>query len=71
MRNTRVSGHGLLSEGRPYVGDGICEVDGPMRRNTYDSFGVGVCSCGWRSETFWTTAERKRAFNQHKAEVTE
>lgn len=68
MRNTRVPGHGLKSEGAAYVGEGICEVDGPLRRNLYDWLGVAVCSCGWRSEVLVSNGERKRAYAQHKAD---
>ena len=69
MKNTRVAGHALKCEGSPYVGEGICEVDGPMRRNFYDSLGVARCKCGWRSPCLHSNGARKRAYDQHKSEA--
>lgn len=68
-KSTRVPGHGLRHEGMAFVGEGICEVGGRLRRNEYDRLGVALCECGWRSEVLESNAQRKDAHREHKVEV--
>jgi hypothetical protein len=66
---TRVSGHGLLHEGRPVLVAGCCGTPGNHGvRNTYDAMGHGMCVCGATSPCEDTTAARQRWHRQHKAE---
>jgi hypothetical protein len=55
----RVSGHGLLREGRAFI-------DGTY---TGKAVGYGLCECGESSPVFDSTAERQRWHVQHKARV--
>lgn len=61
--STRLAGHGLLAEGKPFhsaLGD-----DGRPRRMT-GSTGYGRCSCGVRSVLTTSDAARKRWHKEHK-----
>lgn len=59
--NTRISGHGLLHEGRVHS-SGYWVGGAP---------GIGECSCGKKSEELPTAAARRRWHKAHKAEVVE
>lgn len=59
MKDTRLSGHGLLYEGR---------TRGWYRSETMGP-GPAICSCGAESPPLPTTAERKRWHAQHKDAV--
>jgi hypothetical protein len=66
----RVSGHGLLHEGRPVLVAGCCgSLDNHCQRNHYDKIGHGICSCAALSPCEDTTAARQRWHRKHKAEV--
>lgn len=62
-KNTRLPGHGLQDEGKPFTWN-------PQRENWYRAYGtsegVAVCSCGEVSQTLHSDAERKRWMNAHK-----
>jgi hypothetical protein len=58
---TLVKGHGLRSEGQPYVVDLNKQV---VRADGW--YGRALCSCGWLSEMLDTNNERKRVHRWHK-----
>jgi hypothetical protein len=67
VRNTRVPGHGLRAEGKPFEGDGR---GGTRRADVYgEPDGFGLCSCGARSGVFGLDADRKRWHVAHKDEI--
>lgn len=66
----RVKGHALVNEGVGYPPG----MDGPaiVRRAyfiAHDSAGVGVCTCGRKSEPLPSDAARKRWHREHKQAV--
>ena len=64
---TRLSGHGLRSEGKPYEEDGR---GGTRRADVYgEPDGFGLCSCGERSGVLGSDADRKRWHKKHKEQV--
>jgi len=65
MRNTRVAGHALQAEGRPYQPNG---EGAHMRAPWY--IGYALCSCGATSPELDSDASRKRWHKVHKHEVT-
>lgn len=67
--STRLPGHGLLSEGLPYVRRQGDEEDDPSwhRTDRWVHTGHGVCSCGTASpEPLNTNGARKRWHREHK-----
>jgi hypothetical protein len=67
MRNTRVAGHGLNSEGKPFV---ISErTGGPVSPAYYTPSGSALCECGWMSEVLESNGQRKKAHAAHKDEM--
>ena len=66
--STRLSGHGLRAEGKPYEDDGC---GGTRRADVYgEPDGFGLCSCGERSGVFGSDADRRRWHRDvHKPEV--
>lgn len=64
MRNTRLAGHGLLNEGRPFSTDGKTYL-GPGARS-----GHGKCSCGAVSSFLTSNAERQRWHRDHKTTIS-
>ena len=70
MRNTRLAGHGLRSEGAPY----LLNEDGQWERSsrhlwTVGGPGRGLCECGATSPLTNSSNERKKWHAAHKAEV--
>jgi len=69
MRRTRVAGHGLWSEGAPYMID----EDGNWTRSghfhTVSGVGRGVCECGAASPVTNSSGGRKKWHAEHKAKV--
>jgi hypothetical protein len=66
-KNTRLPGHGLRSEGMPYLWADWGE--GPAWRQSLDWRGYGLCSCGATSEVLASNGARKRWHADHKDEV--
>ena len=67
--STRLRGHGLLSEGKPYVQYQGDEEDARSWHRVHgwpENMGHGVCSCGAASEWLDSDAERKRWHRDHK-----
>lgn len=65
--STRLKGHGLQSEGKPYEDDGR---GGTRRTDIYGSPpGFGLCSCGARSDVLDSDYARRVWHRGHKAEV--
>lgn len=64
MRNTRVAGHGLQAEGKPYQPNG---EGSHMRAGRY--VGYALCSCGATSPELESDAARKRWHMAHKDEM--
>ena len=66
--STRLRGHGLLAEGKPFEDDGR---GGVRRADIYgEPDGFGVCSCGARSGVFGLDADRKWWHREvHKPEI--
>lgn len=67
-KSTRIPGHGLLSEGKPYWWD---SQKSSWERAYGTKDGVALCSCGRFSQTLHNDAERKRWMNIHKRQVRE
>jgi len=72
-KNTRLAGHTLKAEGKPFVwsqGSGRY-----VRANAVHGFdtkgGFAMCSCGEVSQTCYSNAERKRWHAIHKQQVRE
>lgn len=77
MRNTRVAGHGLRKEGRPYC----LELCGECRRKgdgtwgdehgdrSLNAEGHGLCSCGVPSPHLVSDSQRRKWHADHKAVV--
>lgn len=69
MRNTRLTGHALDSEGKPFV-LGQHEQDGHwVRPYGYQSEGVALCECGVASGWLTSNAARQRWHRAHKDEI--
>ncbi|MET9339247.1 hypothetical protein [Nonomuraea sp. NPDC003804] len=70
-KNTRLSGHTLRSEGKPFQWS--TESRRYVRTNTLyganTGDGVALCSCGTRSPMLHSNAERKRWHALHKDDV--
>lgn len=69
--STRLPGHGLLSEGRPYEWRQGDEEDAPSwhRTDWRVTEGCGVCSCGAFSGPLLTNGARRRWYGAHKGKV--
>lgn len=69
--STRLAGHGLLSEGRPYeLRQGDEEGASSWHRTHWrESEGCGVCSCGAFSGPLPTNGARKRWHRDHKDQI--
>lgn len=69
--STRLPGHGLLSEGRPYELRQGDEEDAPSwhRTDWRTHEGSGVCSCGAFSGPLPTNGARQRWHKAHKEQV--
>jgi hypothetical protein len=64
VTNSRLPGHGLLAEGKPFEDDGR---GGIRRADVYgEPDGFGACSCGDRSGVLGLDADRKRWHKAHK-----
>ena len=67
---TQVKGHGLQAEGKPFVpaarSADVYQLPGWTRAEGKQ--GHAVCSCGAASGVLGTDADRKRWYNDHKAE---
>jgi hypothetical protein len=81
---TRFPGHGLAHEGLPFLADtdacpqcraiwadpeAVTWTDWAGRPRVGGSEGHGLCACGWTSEHLPNRAERRRAFDAHKASL--
>lgn len=65
--STRLKGHGLQSEGKPFEDDGR---GGTRRTELYGGpVGFGLCSCSARSDVLGSNYERQVWHRGHKAEV--
>lgn len=64
-KNTRLSGHTLRAEGKPYG----WAVNGGRYVRIEGSQGVALCSCGTHSQKLHSDAERKRWHAIHKNQV--
>lgn len=64
--STRVPGHALQHEGKPFVDGG----EGEWSR-TYYAAGVALCECGETSPELGTDAGRKRWHTAHKDGIRE
>lgn len=70
--STRLRGHGLLSEGKPYFFRQGDKQDTPSWHRAdpdFDGQGHGVCSCGAASPELETDGQRKRWHKAHKDEI--
>jgi hypothetical protein len=65
VKNTRVAGHGLHAEGKPFTWS---ERSGRYVRvyPAYEKEGQGLCECGEVSAVLTTDAGRKRWHQAHK-----
>lgn len=63
-RNTRLAGHGLQAEGKPYV-----PGEEELWLRTHQAVGVGLCSCGATSDVVNSDGARKRWHAEHKQAV--
>ena len=71
MNNTRLAGHGLRSEGAPFM----LNEDGNWARSsrhfsTVSGVGRGPCECGAVSPLTNSSTDRKKWHREHKAEVS-
>lgn len=65
--STRLPGHGLRDEGKPFEDDGRGNT---RRADIYgEPDGFGLCSCGARSGVLGLDADRKRWHKAHKDEI--
>jgi hypothetical protein len=77
--STRLAGHGLRREGKPYCAAGCKDCPFLSAVGDYDGHGVvsnnghghGLCACGQSSKHLQSNADRKRWHVQHKEEVRE
>lgn len=70
MASTRLAGHGLQSEGKPYIPGGGGLSDEPwIRPRGRQPDGVALCECGWTSPELNSDGRRKRAHRVHKSEI--
>jgi hypothetical protein len=74
--STRLPGHGLLSEGKPYEWRRGDEEDAPSWHparyygvGRWASSGCGICSCGAASPPLESDGARKRWHRVHKDEI--
>ena len=70
--SSRLRGHGLLSEGRPYIWRQGDEEDAPSwhRADRWEHAGHGVCSCGAASpDALETNGARQRWHKAHKEQI--
>jgi hypothetical protein len=72
-KNTRLAGHGLLAEGKPFhwstEGRRFVRTDSLYGADTGDGF--ALCSCGLASQMLHSNAERKRWHAIHKQAIRE
>ena len=77
MKNTRLSGHGLRKEGKPYV-LGLCRLcmtessliwSDEYGGRTRSGEGHGLCSCGVMSPHMESDNQRRRWHKDHKRAV--
>jgi hypothetical protein len=68
VKNTRLSGHALRHEGKPFRRGGRTGNDW-VRHYGNDRQGFGLCECGATSPELATDAARRRWHVNHKAEV--
>lgn len=64
-KNTRLSGHTLSSEGKPFA----WTRNGGRYIRAEGSQGVGLCSCGAHSKTLDSDNARKRWHVDHKDDI--
>jgi hypothetical protein len=71
-----VRGHGLQSEGRPYLivecNDADCvweRIPAEPRRSPNYDHGHGLCACGATSPHLLTDAERQLWYRDHKNQI--
>ena len=67
-RNTRLSGHGLWSEGWPVEADQVSNQGWRPGRYRAD-VGRGLCECGEMSEVLDSASQRKAWHKTHKEQV--
>lgn len=67
--STRLRGHGLLSEGKPYQHRQDDEEDTPSWHRVPGWEGHGVCSCGASSPDLDTDGGRQRWHRDHKDKI--
>lgn len=65
MPSSRLSGHTLRSEGKPFV----WTTNGGRYVRTENVEGVGLCSCGAHSKKLTSDGARKRWHRAHKDEI--
>jgi hypothetical protein len=73
MKNTRLTGHGLLNEGAPFLLDITTNPPVLYRMDSNGTSGVGRgrCTCRAMSPEVETAAARRAWHVQHKAAVVE
>lgn len=64
--STRLSGHGLLAEGKPFR---LNKETGMYERAAFGREGSGLCSCGAVGPWQYRDADRRRWHRRHKEEV--
>lgn len=72
MTSTRVSGHTLASEGRPYISAWDRRNQKPLPTYEHahqDTDGYGLCSCGATSAWLSSTSQRRQWHRAHKTAV--
>jgi hypothetical protein len=70
MASTRLAGHGLQSEGRPYVLAGRDdEAERWVRADRWEREGAALCECGWTSAWLESNGQRQRSHREHKETI--
>jgi hypothetical protein len=69
MAGTRLAGHALLSEGKPYIRSSHPEPGQWVRPYGHQQDGFALCECGWTSTDLLSDGQRKRAHRVHKEHV--